>query len=178
MTKIPAILLATLAALWGVLLYAVFSPDEQYPGAATHPEQSEMHVAGAAAAFDAEMIVPGAIAGVLVITVYLLCLLLGAGKNGASRTFVGVVAASSCLVIGSFLAMAFSFGDYVRNPSPSLVGGFPIPTAWMVFGVWMSPVVFLAVYVAGFRRWVMTDDDRKRLDALIAAGQSSTDAAS
>ena len=175
MTKLPAILLATLAALWGVLLYTVFSPDEHYPGAATHPEQSEMHVAGAAAAFDAEMIVPGAIAGVLVIAVYLLCLLLGAGKNGASLTFVGVVAASSCLVVGSFLAMTFSFDDYVGDPSPQLVGGFPIPTAWMVFGVWMSPVVFLAVYVAGFRRWVMTEDDRKRLEALIAARQPRTE---
>jgi hypothetical protein len=178
MTKLPAILLAALLLLWGVLIYAVFSPVEKYPGASTHPEHSQMHVAGASAEFDAGMTVPGAIAGVLIITTYLLCLLIGAGKNGASRKFVGVVVASSCLVIGSFLAMTFSVGGYVRDSSPQLVGGFPVPTAWMVFGVWLSPIVFLAIYIAGFRQWVMTDDDRQRLAELVAARNSESHAES
>lgn len=175
MTKTPAILLAALLALWGVLLFAVLSPDEAYPGAKEHSKQSEMLIAGAAAKFDAEMVGVGATAGVLIISVYVICLFLGAGRNGNSRRFVAVVAAAGSLVIGSFLAMAFSIPDYVSDSSPGLVAGFPVPTAWMVFGIWLTPVCFLAIYIGGYHRWVMTDADRQRLESLVAARADSAD---
>lgn len=173
MTRIPAILLAALLALWGVVIYATVSPDDVYPGAVTHPQQSEMHVAGPAAEYDARMIAAGTAAGVLVISVLLLCLLLGSGKNGASPQFVGIVVVVGSLLLGVFLAMTSAMGEYIRSPSPNLIGGFPVPTAWMVFGVWLTPVLFLVVYVAGFRRWVMTEDDQRRLETLVAQRQAA-----
>ena len=75
---------------------------------------------------------------------------------------------ASSLLIGVFLKMSSTIRDYIAAPSPEIAGGFPTPTAWMVFGISMTPMVFLLIYVAGFRRWVMTDDDRKQLEALVA----------
>lgn len=171
MQKVPAILLAVLLALWGVIFYAVMSPPQNYPGAGTHPGQSEMHVAGSAAEFDAGMIVAGAVAGVLMICVLLLCLLLGTGKNGANRKFLGLVAVSSCPLIVAFLAVTCSFQSYLTDPSPPLFAGFPIPTAWMVYGISLSPLIFLVIYIGGFHRWVMTASDQQRLDELVASGK-------
>jgi len=161
-------MLIVLVALEGVLVYAAVAPDTPYPGSGRHPEHSEMHVSGRAAEYDADLAVPGAIAGVLMISVFVLALLLGAGHNGAHTEFVLLVAVCSCLLIGSFLMMMMACEDYIQSPSPRLAGGLPVPSAWMIFGVWVTPVSFLAVYIAGFQRWVMTSDDRNKLQTLIA----------
>jgi len=168
MTKAPGFLLATLVVLWGVIIFAVVSPADVYPGAATHPQHKAMHVAGPATDFDAKMLGSGTMAGVLIISIFLLCLLLGSGKNGATPQFITIVVVASSLLIGVFLKMSSTIRDYIAAPSPEIAGGFPTPTAWMVFGISMTPMVFLLIYVAGFRRWVMTDDDRKQLEALVA----------
>ena len=168
MTKAPAFLLAALVALWGVVIFAVVSPDDVYPGAVTHPQHKAMHVAGPAADFDGRILGAGTITGVLIISIFLLCLLLGSGKNGAKPQFVALVVVAGSLLIGVFLKMSSTIRDYLALPSPEIVGGFPIPTAWMVFGISMTPMLFLLIYVAGFRRWVMTEDDRKQLETLVA----------
>lgn len=168
MTKAPAFLLAALVALWGVVLFAVVSPDDVYPGAVKHPQHKAMHVAGPAADFDGRILGAGTIAGVLIISIFLLCLLLGSGKNGATPQFVALVVVAGSLLIGVFVTMSSTIRDYLTSGSPEIVGGFPIPTAWMVIGISMTPMLFLLIYVAGFRRWVMTEDDRKQLETLVA----------
>ena len=168
MNRIPAVMLAVLLTLGGVLIYAIVSPDLPSPGADIHPEQKQMHVAGRSAEYDADMTGLGAITGVLMITVFVLALLLGAGHNGADRHSVQIVAVCCSLPVGTFVMMTMSCHDYVHDPSPHLAVGLPVPSAWMIFGVWLTPLSFLAVYTAGFRRWVMTTEDRERLQALLA----------
>lgn len=168
MTKVPAFLLAALIALVGIFIVAVASPKDVYPGAVSHPHQVEMHVAGPAVEFDVMMIGYGRAVGVLLISIFLLCLFLGSGKNGNDPRFVGLVLVSGSLLIGAFLAMTSAMEKYTQSSSPELIGGFPVPTAWMVFGIWLMPIAFLATYVVGFRRWVMTEDDQQRLEALVA----------
>ncbi|MBM80666.1 MAG: hypothetical protein CMJ78_08745 [Planctomycetaceae bacterium] len=172
MNRIASLLLITLLALWAIVIFAAVSPSKSYPGASTHPQEREMDVAGESIAFDAEMIATGTVTGLLLIAVYLLCLSLGAGKNGYNRRFVGLVILSACGVCGSFLAMAANYGGYVTAQQPEIVAGFPVPTAWMVYGVWLCPLVFLAIYVIGFKSWVMTDEDQQRLARLVADRQS------
>jgi len=167
-------MLIGLIALQGVLVYASIVPDAVYPGAGRHSEHSQMHVAGASAHYDAEQTIPGAVAGVLMISIFVLALLLGAGRNGARTDFILTIVICSCLLLGSFLMLVITCEDYVQNPSPRLAGGLPVPSAWMVYGVWLTPVSFLAVYIAGFRRWVMTADDRKKLQALVTERSLTT----
>lgn len=173
MTKIPAILLMVLLGLWGVLISAMMTRASDYPGAVAHPQQAQMHVAGPSAEFDLTMLRTGQAVGILIVAVFVLCLLLGSGKNGASATFAGVVIVSAAVLMSVFLMMTSTISEYVQSPSPKLIGGFPVPTAWMVFGVWLTPILFLAVYIAGFRQWVMTEDDQQRLSALVARRRAS-----
>lgn len=173
-TKLPAMLLAILVALWGVVLLAVSRVDDPYSAAKVHSEHRQMLVAGDLAQRDAEMTGLSAVFGGLIISFYLTCLLLGAGRNGTGAVFRTVVILAGTLLGSCFLVMTFSVDAFLSAPTPRLVGDFPLPTAWMVYGVWICPVIFLAIYVFGFRSCVMTDDDKKRLEAIVAEKAGSS----
>jgi len=162
----PTILLFALIILWGVLFYVSIDASK-YPGAAIHPSHAEMQIAGEAAAADADLVPFGAAVGCLMVFVFTSCLLFGAGKNGRSANFLGIVAVLVILVVSVFLTMMSNVQGYLRGESVIIVGGFPLPTAQMLYGVWICPLVFLVVYVLGFNRWVMTDADRERLAELV-----------
>lgn len=45
--------------------------------------------------------------------------------------------------------------------------GFPTATAWQVYGVWFAGVVLVAVYSAGFRHYILSEDDERRFEQLV-----------
>jgi hypothetical protein len=45
----------------------------------------------------------------------------------------------------------------------------PLPTAWMIYGLWAAPVFFIVLYATAFDRWTYTDADRARFAELLAA---------
>lgn len=69
---------------------------------------------------------------------------------------------------GAFLAMVLTYRSYVDATEHALFLGFPIPTAWMMYGVWLVPLVFMLVYLFTFDSWFYTDEDRKRFEQLLA----------
>ena len=69
---------------------------------------------------------------------------------------------------GVFVAMVVSHRAYAASDSHPLVLGFPIPTAWMMYGVWLVPLVFMFAYLFLFDSWIYTEEDRKRFERLLA----------
>ena len=163
----PTILLLILLNLCGVLSYVSIHAFE-YPGATSHPIQAQMQIAGDAATADAELMPFGATVGCLIVLVFMSCLVIGAGKNGRDNGFRTVVAILAVLIMVVFMTMMLNVPGYLRGENSVIVGGFPLPTAMMLYGVWLCPLVFLAVYVFGFNRWVLTEADRDRLAELVA----------
>ena len=53
--------------------------------------------------------------------------------------------------------------------------GFPAATAWQVYGVWCAGLVLVAVYSAGFRRYVLSKDDERRFEELLRESGESRD---
>jgi hypothetical protein len=76
------------------------------------------------------------------------------------------------LVGGVYLAMFallfVAYGDFAAGEPVELVFGFPAPTAWMLFGVWSAPMLFLLLYVLRFDALVWTAESRARFERLLA----------
>lgn len=67
-----------------------------------------------------------------------------------------------------FTAMVLAHRSYAASDTHSLFLGFPIPTAWMMYGVWLVPLVFMFAYLFLFDSWIYTEEDRNRFERLLA----------
>lgn len=46
--------------------------------------------------------------------------------------------------------------------------GFPIATAWQVYGTWLAAIPLILLYSIGFRKFVFTDEDERKYEQLLA----------
>ena len=81
---------------------------------------------------------------------------------------------SSVWLLGGFVAYAlvftaviYSYQRYDPGNVQNFFGGFPLPTAWLVYGVWLFPWFFIAVLVIMFDRSFLTQSDLDRFHALV-----------
>ncbi len=66
-----------------------------------------------------------------------------------------------------FVLMFIAYQNYIDKEIPSLLGGFPIPTAIMVYGLWLFPLFFTALYVWKFKDWVINKKEVARFHELV-----------
>lgn len=94
------------------------------------------------------------------------CLLLGVPRlEGRIRIFV---------LCGLFYAMAFALlvtidHFYAHGDLRTIVLGFPLPTAVMVYGVGGAPLAFVLLYMVRFDQWILTPEDYERFEQLVRA---------
>jgi hypothetical protein len=65
--------------------------------------------------------------------------------------------------------MVFAYWDYQETNSTSYFGGFPIPTAWMLYGMWFVPAIITSAYIFKFDDWVLTKEEEKQFHEIVAA---------
>jgi len=72
--------------------------------------------------------------------------------------------------ISLLLVWWFMFGTYsaylASGEFPMLLG-FPLPTAFTVYGLWLAGFVFVIAYVVGFRSFVLTKEDEAAYHELV-----------
>ena len=66
-----------------------------------------------------------------------------------------------------FTGLFSSYDRFMVDPASGWWWGLPGATAWMLYGLWLAPLVFVVVYVAGFERWVYGPEEAKRFEALV-----------
>lgn len=110
--------------------------------------------------------------GILQILFYVACLAFGASRKGR----IGPI--RKALIVGVFLYsliftfMMISYRTYATTQSHTLFLGHPLPSAWMLFGLWPFPIYFLALYVLKFDRWILTGADLKRFREIIGSNEN------
>lgn len=64
-----------------------------------------------------------------------------------------------------------SHQHYLRTGSTAFFLAFPIPTAWMLYGMGFCGAVFIAFYSIGFKKYVYNEEDAKTLAELVKEQQ-------
>ena len=62
-----------------------------------------------------------------------------------------------------FTFMIFSNWKYVQNTENIFVSQMPIPTAWMIYGVWFFPLFITLLYMLKFEEWVISSEEEEEL---------------
>jgi hypothetical protein len=70
------------------------------------------------------------------------------------------------LYVLTYSALVFSSWKYDQTEAP-LWGDLPVPTAWMLYGIWFVPLVFIVLYVYGFRKHVLSKEDEEAFHEMI-----------
>lgn len=67
----------------------------------------------------------------------------------------------------AMVGMLVSYESYIGDATVRLYGGFPTPTAWMLYALWPAPLLFVVFYVAAFDRWTFRPEDEKAFKEIL-----------
>lgn len=110
----------------------------------------------------------------LQVTFFVALLAFGAMKRGSLGPLFVPLLTGWLVYAGIATGLVVAHARYTATTDHALFLGFPIPTAWMMYGIWMFPGVFVVLYLATFDRWNFTPADEERLAQLAAEFKSRT----
>ena len=127
-------------------------PKESYSN--PHPKFPSMSQQ-AGSAGHADQVVVGYLLGCQLLVLFSASLLLGVKRGKSSAITWIVVTAGVYLFIYSMLI--FTYREGMRAASFYL--GLPLPTALLVFGIWLVPFLLVMLFVVNYRRWIFDAKD-------------------
>jgi len=66
----------------------------------------------------------------------------------------------------------WSYHSYMTEGSGSSVLGLPAATAWMLYGVWPYPVLFVLYFIYIFHDWFLRKQDLEQFRQLLLARET------
>ncbi len=157
-----------LYTMLGLLAWLLLLPEPDLATGVTHAQFPGMNAGGDGRHRLGAATVP--IFGIGALTMLLMALLpaLGVQPRHRDRVFAGLLV----LVIGAgqivWWFMFTGYLDFHATGEPRYTLGFPAATSWMLFGVWLAGALLCFIYVIGFRRFVLTEEDEAAYEALRA----------
>ncbi|MBQ47748.1 MAG: hypothetical protein CMP10_09845 [Zetaproteobacteria bacterium] len=129
-----------------------------------HPEIGKMLKGGDASRHDGILAV-GWVLGLLIQLLNLALILLGAGpKRKLGPWFVW----GSILYLGIWTTLAAAYGLAASGIWENNWSGYPLPTIVAMFGIWLTPLVFMGIYYFRFDKLVYSAADKKKFEAILA----------
>lgn len=138
-----------------------------------HSEIQSMRQGGDAASRNTDIFSQVWGLGLSMIVMYALFMSLGVSPQRRDRCLALYLGCATLFVGATWSALMVTYRDSWTGVMPPTFLGFPIPSAWMLYGMWASPLLFIAIYWFGFRRWIFTVEDENRYEALCACLRST-----
>ena len=161
------LLLGLLVALLLTIGVSFLMPASTQPTAQVHPEAPSLLQSTGGLAERPATLWLGYVMGLLMIGIMAVAVWIGLRKrDGATPLNRWMMAAFAGYAL-VFTALVAAYASYTGSPEAVFFAGFPAPTAWMIYGMWLFPLVFVGLYMTLFDRWVLTDQDLARFDDLV-----------
>lgn len=112
--------------------------------------------------------------GLFVLGIFTFCLIIGnqrRGQMGPMRKWFWAGVLGYFVVYG---IQVYLYWRYDPSQQSQFLGGFPLPTAWMIYAMWSFPLIFTIIYLLTFNNWVFTKEDETTYQALKKEYQSQT----
>ena len=158
----------TLAALIGLLVLTAvlfFYPDAHVSKVAPHPDYPSMLQStsqyNAAGAWLAVAV------GLLMISVMILTMMVGMHRPNHKSKFVSVLLRIAIVYALVWVCIKLTNDAYMAGNSELIIGGFPLPTALLMYGMGIFPLVMLPFYYKYFDRDVYSDADQEKFEAIL-----------
>lgn len=162
-------LIFTIVLLMAGILIAIYLADS-VPNAAglAHPEFNGMRIGGDGAARLEHI---GGLAFAFQSLLLLLIVSLSAlgvaeqRRNNELWAYMG-----GTLLFNLFICWQMYSGhqNFMETGSTEYFMGFPVATAWQVYGTWLGAIPLILLYSLGFRKFIFTIEDEEKYNQLLA----------
>lgn len=155
-----------LAALALAMLVGLLALLEAPPGlgGGLHPALATMRQGGEG---SGAVLVLGWVLGCAVILCFAALVHFG-GVRGAGRApLARLLRVVTVLYLGAWSWLVWAYHAALGHPEPHLVLAMPRATAIMLFVFWPVSMLFSALFVIGFRRWVLTPEEEAAFERLL-----------
>ncbi len=160
------LVLAAAITLLAVIATAFFIPELQGPQGVVHPDFGSMRRASPAAGETTVWL--GWFFGVVVTILIFLMFGLGVARRGSFRGVGWPLVLVLIATIVSWTAVVAAYQGYVRDADQSLLFGWPLPTALLVFLMFPAMLLINIVFVIYFPKSIMTEEDLDKFERVIA----------
>ncbi len=110
--------------------------------------------------------------GLAILAVMAALVLMGVGKNGPGN-MLGKWLGAGFICLGLiFTCLVASYARYGAGHEDSFFGGLPAPTAWMIYGVWLFPMLMILACSYHFDRWYFTEEDQRLIEEVMRSKRS------
>ena len=93
---------------------------------------------------------------------------LGVSSRHRDRQFWLLLGIGCAISLGIWWAIYSSYIDYLESGTTVHILGFPLATTLMLFGVFLGGSYLCGLYIWGFRRYILTDEDEQAYESLRA----------
>ena len=112
----------------------------------------------------------------LLIQIVLLSLL-GISERYRSREILLYMGGTVVLTLFIAWQMYSSHLQYLETGNTDYFLGFPIATAWAVYGTWLGAIPLVVLYSVGFHKYIYTPEDEQQFKKLLIAKAEKTELA-
>jgi len=166
--KLYTALLVLLIAMCILAAVSMLVPEPAGGRGTDHPDFANMKHGGSGEAKHAGRLWLNWAFGTLSILVFAVLIAIGARKG---RDLRGLGSWLWLTTTGSLIAwslVVLSYSTFMTDSSPTLFLALPAPSAWMLYALLPTAAALTLLYVVGFRRWILTDQDLAAYEELLA----------
>ena len=103
----------------------------------------------------------------LLLTLIVCLCILGVSERYRSSKFLAGMGASLLFMLAIWWMMFSTHQNFLQTGDTSYFMGFPVPTAWQVYGTWLGAIPLVMMYSCGFRKFIYTRDDEEEFKTLL-----------
>lgn len=151
-----------------IILFLFFTGPPSNVTGQPHPDFETMLSGGDSLSTTSTTHILGYLFGLCTVMTLCVFLIQGAIRKNSLEAIRPWLLFSSLVYIVVYTLTFLSDTNYVATGHTDFFNGWPLPTAWMIFGMWAAPVLFVCIYVFKFRDWILPVEDEERFYDLVA----------
>ncbi len=154
------VLLLTILFMW---------TQEQLPAASgmLHPSIKGMLKSGSTVSDSAVTKWASFIFGLSILMIFASSMALGIKRNAMEKKVLNRLV----LFFGSYtivyILFVRSYWNFNTDTSENFFGSFPLPTAWMLYGIYLFPLILTISIILNFNSWILSPEDKERFNEIL-----------
>ena len=170
--RLLTLLVGSLLLVIAAVALLLLTPELGDVGGKPHEQFSTMVSGGSGSARHANVLWLGGLFGAASLVYFVALMAFGARKGASLRGLGKPLAASLGVALAFWVWLLVS---YVRTMDGGAVSFFltlPGPSAIMLYGLFPVTILFNLLYVIGYNRWILTEDDYREYQRLVEKHRS------
>lgn len=165
--KLVIVIFSLVFLMAGILVAVGLSDTVANAGGVAHPEFNGMQIGGDGAArlqhIDG---LATAFHGLLVVLIVCLAVL-GVNEERRDSRFWAYIASTLLFALFVWWRIHAEYQSFLDTGVTAYFLGFPVATAYQLFGTWLTAIPLVLIYSLGFRKYIFTEEDEQKFEQLL-----------